>query len=379
MPCSPGGGWKGGSLNQQLLPDPRREQREGRAGGGRGWGAAGAELWRPGWGGGNNRLRAGEPAGLDNKSGCRQHCTRTQCPPRCLPLPPPGTPPPPTPTPPPGSPPRRPRAPRPAPPLAPLARRRVGAPRAPPGSLPAWRRRRWAGRRAGPTWLALWNCFFSPATDIAAARERPVPLGSRRRPGPAAVTSRTRARAEARAEPAPPIGRAGRYANEAAHRPPHCCVETRGRGGGGRGVRGWRGGRGGNCFCSRAAPPPSSLRALSAAVCLREGDPREVLGPGRGTVAGGRLRAAARRFGRHLPRVSRSFGLRLPVNCARAGACEVLGRGLRAPRSPDPAAVPPGDTESTAQCPQGEARALRGPSGRSCPESSQNPSTAPGS
>lgn len=50
----------------------------------------------------------------------------------------------------------------------PMARDPVGTP--PPGPPPAHL----------PTWLALWNCFLSPATDIAAASRPGVISGLRR-------------------------------------------------------------------------------------------------------------------------------------------------------------------------------------------------------
>lgn len=57
---------------------------------------------------------------------------------------------------------------------------------------------RWTGRWV-LTWVALWNCFFSPATDITAAAEtkhaenrRPVPAWTRRNGGNAAAEGTVR-------------------------------------------------------------------------------------------------------------------------------------------------------------------------------------------
>lgn len=128
------------------------------------------------------------------------------------------------------------------------------APQCPPTPAPC---------SAPPTWLALWNCFFRPATDIAAApgrvwvvsglgraawprrageagaRAGPRALGSA---GPASHghghshgLSRCHTRTHARTQlatsrikaPAQPIGGAAAYANEAAGAAhAYCCVET---------------------------------------------------------------------------------------------------------------------------------------------------------
>uniref|UniRef100_M3YVN5 Uncharacterized protein n=1 Tax=Mustela putorius furo TaxID=9669 RepID=M3YVN5_MUSPF len=138
-----------------------------------------------------------------------------------------------------------------------------------------------------PTWLALWNCFFSPATDIAtapgrlwgvvsglrrAARPRrargagagagPRAAGLRRarlpRPGPRPPRlshSHTRAHADGNTAFQSPCAahwpsRGGMQMRPPGPPTPHCCVETRGawawgaRGCGGQAHAGLPAGRG---------------------------------------------------------------------------------------------------------------------------------------